>query len=56
MEPWAKILTALDVKNMGRAVTLGTPTDGGFTYPVEKRPTRETVEALCKAKANLGVV
>lgn len=52
-EPSARILSALDAKNMGRAATLGTPTEGRFAYPVKKRRTRENVEALRKAEASL---
>lgn len=52
-EPWARIMSALDEKNMGRAAALGTPTDGRFVYPVKKRRTRENVEAMRKAEANL---
>lgn len=51
---WNKIIAAIHEKNiLSRAVTLGQPTGGKFHYPVDKRRTRENVEALREAEGNL---
>lgn len=52
-EPWTRILSALDAKSLGRIVALGTPAEGRFTYPVNKRRTEANVEILRRAEANL---
>lgn len=53
-QSWAKIIAATHEKSISsRAVALGQPTGGRFNYPVDKRRTRENVEALRKAEANL---
>lgn len=52
--PWARILAALrDTGISTRAVNLGEPSGGKFTYPVEKRRTKANVEALRCAESNL---
>ncbi|OOQ91405.1 hypothetical protein PEBR_00541 [Penicillium brasilianum] len=51
---WNKIIAAIPEKNIvSTAVTLGQPTGGKFHYPVDKRRTRENVEALREAEGNL---
>ncbi|KAJ5150387.1 hypothetical protein N7492_010738 [Penicillium capsulatum] len=53
---WARILAALqETSNTTKAVGLGEPSGGKFTYPVEKRRTKENVEVLRKAENNLDV-
>ncbi|MBE3111410.1 MAG: hypothetical protein IMZ46_13055, partial [Acidobacteria bacterium] len=54
-EPWVRMMDALGQQNLGAAVALGTPTEGKFTYPVKKRRTKETVQALRRAEGNLDV-
>jgi hypothetical protein len=50
----AGIQAALSEKSRSsKAVTLGEPTKGKFTYPIEKRRIKENVEALRKAEGNL---
>lgn len=49
-QSWGKILAALHEKSISsRAITLGQPTGSKFVYPVDKRRTRENVEALREA-------
>jgi hypothetical protein len=53
-QSWGKIFAALHEKSLpSRAVTLGQPTGGKFVYPVDKRRTRENVDALRQAEGNL---
>jgi hypothetical protein len=50
----AGIQAALSKKSRSpKAVTLGEPTKGKFTYPIDKRRTKENVEALRKPEGNL---
>lgn len=43
----------LHEQRLGQVSKFGDITDGRFTYPIEKRRTKENVEALRKAEANL---
>ncbi|CAI7631482.1 unnamed protein product [Penicillium glandicola] len=53
-KPWALILTGLrDASLLNRAAILGEPSGGKFTYPIEKRHTKENVEALRTAESHL---
>jgi hypothetical protein len=57
-EPWSGLMTGIQAalserSRSPKAVTLGESTKGKFTYPIEKRRTKENVEALRKAEANL---
>lgn len=52
--PWGRILAALhETSTSTRTVSLGEPSGGKFTYPVEKRRTKENVEALRSAEHHL---
>lgn len=51
--PWAGILSAIAEKNLMQAVDLGDISGGRFAYPMEKRRTKENVELLQCAEANL---
>lgn len=52
--PWTRIPAALrDATIPTRVVNLGEPSDGKFTYPVEKRRTKDNVEALRTAESHL---
>ncbi|KAJ5912994.1 hypothetical protein N7504_001877 [Penicillium tannophilum] len=52
--PWGRILTALGEKTIStRATSLGEPSGRKFDYPVQKRRTKENVEALRTAEAHL---
>ncbi|RMJ15126.1 hypothetical protein BHE90_002696 [Fusarium euwallaceae] len=55
-EPWAKLLPAIREQNLSSAGRLAEPSGGKFTYPFDKRRTRDTVNALRKAEANLDAV
>lgn len=51
---WAQILEGLrDTTVLTRASRLGDPSGGKFTYPVERRRTKESVAALRNAEAHL---
>ncbi|KAJ5700055.1 hypothetical protein N7536_003068 [Penicillium majusculum] len=51
---WAQILEGLrDTTVLTRAARLGDPSGGKFTYPVERRRTKESVAALRNAEAHL---
>jgi hypothetical protein len=57
-QSWGQILAALEVaipetSKSSRAVNLGEPSNGRFIYPIEKRPTKENVEALRRAESHL---
>ncbi|OGM51061.1 hypothetical protein ABOM_000292 [Aspergillus bombycis] len=57
-QPWAQTFVALKAALPERsksvqAVTLGKPTDGKFTYPIEKRRAKENVIALRRAERSL---
>ncbi|KAJ0421360.1 hypothetical protein BJY00DRAFT_323347 [Aspergillus carlsbadensis] len=57
-KPWSGLMAGISAalserSRSTKAVTLGQPTGGKFTYPIEKRRTKENVEALRKAEANL---
>ncbi|KAF7596847.1 hypothetical protein BBP40_012447 [Aspergillus hancockii] len=59
-ESWSQILDALRVTlpesiNSTDAVNIGEPTGRKFTYPIEKRRTRENVDALRRAESHLDV-
>ncbi|KAH8759995.1 hypothetical protein F5883DRAFT_564348 [Diaporthe sp. PMI_573] len=49
----AGIYSAIQEKNLGRAVELGNLAGGRFAYPIEKRRTKENVETLRQSEANL---
>lgn len=52
--PWAQILAGLhDTTSLEQAANLGEPSAGKFTYPVEKRRSKESVEALRSAESHL---
>ncbi|KAI1405313.1 hypothetical protein F4819DRAFT_10347 [Hypoxylon fuscum] len=53
---WAKMMAALEDKNLSGVAKLGDPSGKKFFYPAEKRRTRETVQALCQAESNLDDV
>ncbi|KAI0903681.1 hypothetical protein F4823DRAFT_617631 [Ustulina deusta] len=52
-KPWGAVMSALNERNLGQVVRLGTPSDKRFSYPVEKRRTKQNVEALRRAEQNL---
>jgi hypothetical protein len=52
-KPWATMLAALHESKLSRAARQGNPSDNKFSYPVEKRPTRENTEILRHAEQNL---
>ncbi|KAK9239237.1 hypothetical protein V1525DRAFT_56644 [Lipomyces kononenkoae] len=52
-KPWAKMIAALEEKNLAPVAKLGNPSDKKFAYPTEKRRTKENVEALRHAERNL---
>ncbi|KAJ5081186.1 hypothetical protein N7456_013424 [Penicillium angulare] len=55
-EPWGRIIGAIgDMSSFSKAASLGVPSSGKFTYPFEKRRTRENVKALRKAENNLDM-
>ncbi|KAJ5725631.1 uncharacterized protein N7483_006988 [Penicillium malachiteum] len=56
-ELWVRIVNALSETTPGlkAAVGLGEPSNGKFTYPIEKPRTRENVDALRKAESNLDI-
>lgn len=49
----AYINDAIQEKNLGQAKELGNPSGGRFTYPVDKRRTKENTETLRQAEENL---
>ncbi|RWA07322.1 hypothetical protein EKO27_g7783 [Xylaria grammica] len=52
-KPWGAVMAALNERNLAQVVKLGTPSDKRFAYPVEKRRTKQNVEALRQAEQNL---
>ncbi|RFU24654.1 hypothetical protein B7463_g11683, partial [Scytalidium lignicola] len=50
---WAQILTVIQDQSFNSVTRLGEPTDGRFFYPFQKRRTKENVNMLRKAEANL---
>ncbi|KAG6360887.1 hypothetical protein INS49_011955 [Diaporthe citri] len=50
---WQKIGKAFYSKTMREVLSHGMPTRGKFTYPIEKRRTKERVETLRRAESNL---
>lgn len=50
---WAAMLAAISDKNLASVVKLADISGGRFAYPVEKRRTKENVETLRQAEANL---
>ncbi|OBR02125.1 hypothetical protein CH63R_14426 [Colletotrichum higginsianum IMI 349063] len=52
-KPWARMLAALDEKNLHRVAELGNPSGNKFAYPSEKRRNKENTEALRQAESNL---
>ncbi|KAJ1712176.1 hypothetical protein NYO67_5650 [Aspergillus flavus] len=57
-QSWARILAALKAAlperdKSNKTVDLGKPTEGKFTYPIEKRRTKENVAALRRAESYL---
>ncbi|KAJ3535329.1 hypothetical protein NM208_g7175 [Fusarium decemcellulare] len=55
-KPWGQILTALRDQKLINVARLAEPSAGKFTYPINKRRTRENVEALRRAELNLDKV
>ncbi|KAG2417841.1 hypothetical protein HFD88_000940 [Aspergillus terreus] len=52
--PWAQMHRAIQETSKSTNVTsLGEPSGGKFTYPIDKRRTKENVAALRRAEANL---
>ncbi len=56
MKPWAQLAPAMREMNLAPAGRFAEPSGGKFAYPVGKRRTRETVDAMRKAEANLDAV
>ncbi|KAF7553797.1 hypothetical protein G7Z17_g3396 [Cylindrodendrum hubeiense] len=54
--PWGQIISALRDQNLVKVAKLSEPSPGKFTYPLGKRRTRENVDALRRAEANLDNV
>ncbi|KAL6400036.1 hypothetical protein AUP68_15728 [Ilyonectria robusta] len=54
-KPWALILAAFHEANLGKTARFGEPLSGRFTYPIDKRRTKENVETLRRAERNLDV-
>ena len=52
--PWGRLLSGLK-KNERILYTYGVPTERRFYYPIDKRRTRENVEALREAEVNLDL-
>ncbi|KAJ4327131.1 hypothetical protein N0V84_002393 [Fusarium piperis] len=52
-KPWTQFLPALREQNLASAARLAEPSGGKFAYPIHKRRTKETVDALRRAEANL---
>ncbi|KAI1757942.1 hypothetical protein F4782DRAFT_475780 [Xylaria castorea] len=50
---WGAVMAALNERNTAQVVRLGNPSDKRFAYPVEKRRTKQNVEALRRAEQNL---
>ncbi|OTA79577.1 hypothetical protein M434DRAFT_402053 [Hypoxylon sp. CO27-5] len=53
---WAKMMAAIKDTNLTTVAKLGDPSDKKFFYPVEKRRTKENVQALRQAERNLDNV
>lgn len=51
--PWAGMLSAISEGKLTPLATLGDISGGRFSYPVEKRRTKENVEILRQSEANL---
>ncbi|OTA98874.1 hypothetical protein M426DRAFT_325623 [Hypoxylon sp. CI-4A] len=51
--PWAKLMAAFEDTHLNYVAILGNPSDKKFFYPVEKRRTKENVEALRRAEHSL---
>lgn len=53
-QPWAGMMSAFQESNLlAQPVRLGTLSDDKFVYPIDKRRTKENVDALRRAEANL---
>ena len=52
-EQWPLVMDTLKDKNVVQFAQLGNPSDGRFTYPFEKRRTKQNVEALQRAERHL---
>lgn len=52
-KPWAQFLPALREQNLASAARLAQPSGGKLAYPIHKRRTKETVDALRRAEASL---
>ncbi|KAI0449642.1 hypothetical protein F5B21DRAFT_493527 [Xylaria acuta] len=52
-QPWGAVMAALNERHLAQVVRLGIPSDKRFAYPVEKRRTKQNVEALRRAEQNL---
>ncbi|ATY61278.1 hypothetical protein A9K55_005689 [Cordyceps militaris] len=55
-KPWTRLSPAIRELNIASAGRLAEPSGGKFSYPVGKRPTKENVDALRRAEANLDAV
>ncbi|KAI1139329.1 hypothetical protein F5Y05DRAFT_424959 [Hypoxylon sp. FL0543] len=51
--PWAKMMAALEDRNLTSVARLGDPSDKKFFYPADKRQTKENVQAMHQAERNL---
>ncbi|KAM0438702.1 hypothetical protein ACHAPT_001459 [Fusarium lateritium] len=54
--PWEQLLPAIKEQNLAVAGKLAEPSGRKFTYPVHKRRTKETVDAMRSAEANLDTL
>ncbi|KAK3691625.1 hypothetical protein LTR37_018504 [Vermiconidia calcicola] len=52
---WSHLLQATGGPEQTRITTLGTPEQGRFYYPIEKRRTKDNVEAMREAEKNLDI-
>lgn len=55
-KPWKEFVVAMEDKSLASIGRLARPSAGKFSYPFDKRRTKETVDALRRAEANLDVV
>ncbi|KAM5354070.1 hypothetical protein ACJ41O_000720 [Fusarium nematophilum] len=52
-KPWAQIMGAFGDGNLAKAAKLGEPLAGRFTYPIQKRRTKENVDILRRSESSL---
>ncbi|KAI8713049.1 hypothetical protein NCS52_01248200 [Fusarium sp. LHS14.1] len=55
-QPWAQFFPAIRDQNITNVGRLAEPSGGKFSYPFDKRRTKDTVDALRRAEANLDAV